>query len=558
MPLSRVLIVDGYNDEPGGLGVPPYIDVYPRYIAGAIWLHDKSVRIDYVTADLFRSNPGPWLSRAPLYDVVVFIAGVVVPGRYIGARPATAEELVEWVRAFREPLKVLVGPAAKWGMGLEGGKAAHPPWELRRAGFDVLVTGDVEEYFYDLARYGPEKASPYRVRSDYRLVDEAARLGARIVVQHPNHGRNLIAEIETYRGCARWVSGGCSFCVEPLRGRPIGRSPEGIAREVEALYSAGVRNFRLGRQADILVYGSERLGRDEWPVPSPDALKRLLHGIRSKAPGLEVLHIDNVNPGTVSRYPGESLEALKTIIEYHTPGDVAAMGVETADERVARINNLNTTAEEALEAVRIVNRVGSRRGYNGMPELLPGINFVLGLPGETRETYEKNRRFLERILAEGLMVRRVNVRKIMVIPLTRASKMGAGVDGKRLALARSFTRWVRERFDREMLRRVTPRGTTLTKLWVEECHDGYCYARQVGSYPLMVVVPCRLEEGTLIERVIVTGVHSGRAVEGLPVPLSPDSSLRALSRLLGRSRALEAKRGLLDGWPLSRRGFKCG
>jgi radical SAM superfamily enzyme with C-terminal helix-hairpin-helix motif len=367
--LSRVLIVDGYNDEPGGLGVPPYIDVYPRYIAGALWLHDKSIRVDYVTVDALRSSPGPWLSRAGSYDVVVFIAGVVVPGKYIGARPATAEELVEWAGAFKGPLKVLVGPAARWGMGLEGGRPAHPPWELRKAGFDVLVTGDVEEYFYDLARHGPEKASPYRVRTDYRLVDAVARAGARIVEQHPNYGRNLIAEIETYRGCARWVSGGCSFCVEPLRGRPIGRSPEVIVGEVEALYAAGVRNFRLGRQADILVYGAEKLGQDEWPVPSPEALRRLFHGIRSRAPGLEVLHIDNVNPGTVSRYPRESVEALKTIVEYHTTGDVAAMGVETADERVARINNLNTTPEEALEAVRIVNMVGSMRGYNGMPTI---------------------------------------------------------------------------------------------------------------------------------------------------------------------------------------------
>jgi len=40
---ARILIVDGYNDEPGGLGVPPYIDVYPRYIAGAAWAARKDV-----------------------------------------------------------------------------------------------------------------------------------------------------------------------------------------------------------------------------------------------------------------------------------------------------------------------------------------------------------------------------------------------------------------------------------------------------------------------------------------------------------------------------------
>ena len=558
MKPRSVLIVDGYNDEPGGLGVPPYIDVYPRYIAGALWLADKGIRVDYIDVDRWRARLDYWVKRASSYDVVVFIAGVVVPGRYIGHKPAEPEELLRWVRMIEGPLKVLAGPAAKWGLGVRGGEIAYPPWLFRREGFDVLVTGDVEEYFYDLARFGEERAEPGRVRQDYRLVDKVALLGARIARMHPSWGRNLIAEIETYRGCARWVTGGCSFCVEPLRGRPIQRSPEAIAREVEALYRAGVRHFRLGRQADILVYGARGLSSEEWPRPDPEALRRLFHGVRSAAPGLRVLHIDNVNPGTIVRYPRESVEALKVIVEYHTPGDVAAMGLETADPRVARINNLNTDPEEVLEAVRLVNKVGAVRGWNGMPHLLPGINFILGLPGETRETYRLNREFLERLLQEKLLVRRVNVRKILILPVTRAARMGAGVKRRLEPLAHSFTRWVRDYFDRKMLQLVAPRGTVLRELWVEECSQGVCYARQVGSYPLIVALPCRLPRGTLIDRVYVTGVHSGRSVEGVPVPLSARSSLSALERLLGRSGAVEAKKGALEKRGLvERRGWLC-
>ncbi|MCE4621564.1 MAG: radical SAM protein, partial [Desulfurococcales archaeon] len=470
MHIRRALIIDGYNDEPGGLGVPPYMDVYPRYIAGALWSVDKDIRVDYVTVDEFRSSR-IWLSRASSYDLVVVIAGVVVPGRYLGGTPATAEEVEFWGRIIDSPLKVLVGPAAKWGMGLEGGRPAVHPSKFRRSGYHILVTGDVEVYFYELARFGPEKASPYSIREDYSLVDRVSVLGARIVKQHPNYGRNLIVEIETYRGCARWVSGGCSFCVEPLRGKPIQRSPESIVREVTALYEAGVRAFRLGRQADILVYGSRELGSEEWPRPNPEALEKLMRGIRAVAPRLEVLHIDNVNPGTIARHVEDSVRALKAIILYHTPGDVAAMGLETADPRVAKINNLNTTPEEALEAIRIVNRVGAQRGWNGLPHLLPGINFILGLPGETRSTYDHNRAFLERILEEGLMVRRVNIRRLLVIPLTRASVMKRRYTPRLEALTRSFTNWVRRVFDREMLRRIAPPGTILRNLWVESCSE---------------------------------------------------------------------------------------
>ncbi|MCE4626647.1 MAG: radical SAM protein, partial [Desulfurococcales archaeon] len=117
----RVLIVDGYNDEPGGLGVPPYIDVYPRLIAGSFWLVDKSTRIDYVIVDQFRRWEAYWVRRATAYDIVVFIAGVVVPGKYIGGVPARPEELTRWAGLIEGPLKILVGPAARWGMGLEGG-----------------------------------------------------------------------------------------------------------------------------------------------------------------------------------------------------------------------------------------------------------------------------------------------------------------------------------------------------------------------------------------------------------------------------------------------------
>ena len=518
-----MLIVDGYNDEPGGLGVPPYLDVYPRLIAGSLWLARRDARVDYVTVDQFRSTP-VWVRRASSYDIVVFIAGVVVPGKYIGGRPAEPRELIEWAGAIEGPLLVLAGPAARWGMGLEGGGPAYPPWMFEKAGFHVLVRGDVEEYFYELARHGVEKADPRRIRRNYSLYDKAALLGARIARQHPRLGRGLIAEIETYRGCARWISGGCSFCVEPLRGRPIQRDPQGIVAEVEALYSSGVRAFRLGRQADILVYGSPQLGDEEWPKPDPGALRSLLRGIRSVAPALRVLHIDNVNPGTIARHPGESKEALKTIIEYHTEGDVAAMGLETADEKVARVNNLNTTPEEALQAIRLVNVLGARRGPQGLPHLLPGLNFILGLPGETSHTYHANREFLEQVMSEGLLVRRVNIRRLLALPATRVSRMKHGVRGRLEKHARSFAHWVRHVFEKRMLARIAPRGTLLRDLWVEECRSGVCYARQTGSYPLTVALHCRGPyRGMYLPAVAVTGVHSPRSLRGIPLPLHPSS-----------------------------------
>ena len=46
--------------------------------------------------------------------------------------------------------------------------------------------------------------------------------------------------------------------------------------------------------------------------------------------------------------------------------------METADPRVVIENNLNSSSEQVLDAVRAINRIGGGRGPNGLPMLLPG------------------------------------------------------------------------------------------------------------------------------------------------------------------------------------------
>jgi hypothetical protein len=41
------------------------------------------------------------------------------------------------------------------------------------------------------------------------------------VTKHPDFPHPLIAEIETYTGCVRYVNGGCLFCLEPREGKPL-------------------------------------------------------------------------------------------------------------------------------------------------------------------------------------------------------------------------------------------------------------------------------------------------------------------------------------------------
>ncbi|MCX8199207.1 MAG: radical SAM protein [Sulfolobales archaeon] len=513
MPIRRVVILDGYTDEPAGLGVPPFINVYPRLVAGGIWLADSSIEVRYFTVNLVRQNLGNFINEALLSDLVVLIAGAEVPGKYIGGRPISLSEVVRISTFLADKDTALVGPAARYGFSSGGGSSALDLAKLKNL-FKYLVSGDPEIFFYQLIKVGPERAEPWRLREDYELADKAFTLGANIVIQHPNYEWNLIVELETYRSCPRYIVGGCSFCIDVRYGPVMYRRPESIVREVEVLSKLGVKHYRVGKQADILTYMSHDTGILEFPKPKVEAIERLFHGIRTAASNLRVLHIDNVNPGTVFHYREESVKALKTIVKYHTPGDVAALGVESFDPRVVRANNLKVYPDEAVEAIRIINSIGSRRGWNGLPELLPGINIVLGLPGETKETYRINYEYLKKVLDEGLLIRRINVRKVAVLlntPLWSMRNSVMHVLRKHSYLYKYFRLKVMRDIDKPMITRIVPQGTIVDYLYTERHSDSYTIARQPGSYPIAFFIKGNLELRKVI-RARVTGHKSKSAV----------------------------------------------
>ncbi|TAJ43457.1 radical SAM protein [Methanofollis fontis] len=508
---SDAVILDGYVDEPACFGVPPYISPYIRYCAGVLAEHGHRVR--YTTIDAVRADPAI-LQTFSDAAVLLLIAGITVPGKYLGGTPASLTEISQIGMQVRGPLKVLGGPIG-FGYSPAGGKKAI---RAAAAGFDHLLHGSPAASLDSLLS-GGEPA----VRGDYVDIDRWSVLGAGVIAHHPLYPRVMI-ELETAQGCSRSVGGGCSFCTEPFYGAPRYRSLSGIAAEVEALHTAGARHFRLGRQPDLLAYGTG--GSAEFPKPRPDLLQDLFTRIRKAAPDLLTLQIDNINPGTIARHQEESREALAAIVEGHTPGDVAAFGMETADPEVIRANNLKAQPEEVRRAIEIVNEVGGRR-HDGIPHLLPGLNFVCGLAGETGETYEHNRRFLQGVLDAGLLVRRVNIRQLMPFEGTQAYE--ENTLGQHDAAFRRFKEWTRTHFDLPMLRKVFPAGTLLRDVGVE-VGGRTSFGRQMGSYPILVGLPLDIPVGTPLDAVVVG--HGMRSVTALPVPVRintlPVSALRQI------------------------------
>jgi radical SAM superfamily enzyme with C-terminal helix-hairpin-helix motif len=534
-----VTIVDGYVDEPAHFGVPPYISTYPRYVAGA--LVDAGVprgQVTYHTIDALREDSGRWRD-VEAADLVVYVGGMTVPGKYVGGTPAEPDEVRRL--AWTAEGTTLMGGPVRFGVGEENAGATETARD--DLDYDFVAKGDVEAAVYDLVHGGMEGFGD-RMR-DNEEVTRWARQGAFVVEDHPNHPEYLICEMETSRGCPYR----CSFCTEPLYGAdPTFRSPESVVGEVSALADHGARHFRLGRQADILAYGGD------GEAPNPEALRELYGGIRGAVPDLGTLHLDNMNPITIVRWPEKSREGIRIIAEHNTPGDTAAFGLESADPVVQEENNLNVTAEECFRAVKIVNEEGGWRPGDSedggdpprfgdgaprrLPKLLPGINLLHGLKGEREETFAHNRRFLERVYDAGLVLRRVNVRQVMAFEGTEMSDTGAEIARDHKKQFKRYKRELREEIDNPMLERVAPPGTVLEDVHFEYHENGHTFGRQLGTYPLLVAVPGERELGRTVD-VAVTD-HGYRSVTGVPYPLDVNTaSMDELTAVpgLGRQRA---------------------
>src|SRR3989338_8006243 len=59
-----------------------------------------------------------------------------------------------------------------------------------------------------------------------------------------------------------------------------------------------------------------------------------------------------------------------------------------------------------------------------MPKFIPGINLIYGLKGETKETNAHNLKWLHKIIDDGFLLRRINIRQVAVMDNTPLKEMG--------------------------------------------------------------------------------------------------------------------------------------
>ncbi|HEC81921.1 MAG TPA: hypothetical protein ENI42_05820 [Thermoplasmatales archaeon] len=95
-----------------------------------------------------------------------------------------------------------------------------------------------------------------------------------------------------------------------------------------------------------------------------------------------------------------------------------------------------------------------------------------------------------------------------------------------------------------MLRRVVPTGTVLKDVYTEVHRGKTTFARQLGSYPILVGIPGEFELGRFMDvKVVDYGYRSLTALPyTLPINSVPRETIEALPEV-GRKRALRIIKG---------------
>ena len=465
----KYTILDCYTDEPAGLGVPPYLGTYPRYIVGYLdcdvtYLTIDDLRLFIKNNSIIKNTKPSQKTNITTYNLttnykniqkiisetetLIVVLGVHVPGKYLSAVPGTLHEIIPLIKNLK-CRKILTGPAV-FGTQLFGGRF------FEKADLSVF-----DKFDYSMFNFKYDDVKGHSIK------------GASIIKQIPDI---RMIEIETGHGCD---IGKCSFCTEPLKNKVEFRDKEDVLKEIIEFYKLGARYFRLGKQTCFytLPYAAE-----------------LLKEINTNCPDIKVLHIDNVNPVKVVMDKKNDFAITKAIVKYCTSGNIAAFGVESFDLEVVKANTLNTPPQIAYEAIKILNEYGSERGPDGMPRFLPGVNIIFGLRNETKKTHSENMKWLSRIYDEGLMLRRINIRQVAIFEGT--SLFNEGKDKFLRKNKKLYWKWrndIRQKIDWPMLQRVIPSGTVLTNCYAEIYDGNTTFCRQFGTYPIIMGVKGRLE-----------------------------------------------------------------
>jgi B12-binding domain/radical SAM domain protein len=204
--------------------------------------------------------------------------------------------------------------------------------------------------------------------------------------------------IEISRGCP-WA---CSFCQTPFLfgGRMRHRSVEAIAAWLDLACAAGYRYARFVTP-DALAYGSE-----DGKMPNLAAIEQLLREAGRRVGRDQVyfgsfpseVRPENVTPQTVA------------LVTKYAANDNLVFGAQTGSPRLLRVLRRGHTVEDVYRATELTVQA----------RLIPYVDFIFGLPGETEEDRELTLRMIADLTAMGGVIHSHTFMPLPGTPLAHA------------------------------------------------------------------------------------------------------------------------------------------
>jgi B12-binding domain/radical SAM domain protein len=277
---------------------------------------------------------------------------------------------------------------------------AEPRATLSQGGFDLAALGEGEKTAIALVDALATGADP-RALAGTAHLDASGRLvshgpGERIELDDfPafNAEHKKWNAIEITRGCVY----ACAFCQTPymFKARFRHRSVANVRAHVDAMTASGSRFVRFLTPTS-LSYGSADTS------VNLDAVDELLARVREGAGADGKIYFgtfpSEVRPEHVSE---RALEVLARWIDNRS----LVIGGQSGSDRVLEAARRGHTVGDVVRAVTLCVRAGFR----------PDVDFLLGLPGETREDRELSMKLAERLVEMGA---RIHSHAFMPLPGT--------------------------------------------------------------------------------------------------------------------------------------------
>jgi radical SAM superfamily enzyme YgiQ (UPF0313 family) len=310
------------------------------YIASTLEKNDIPVSI----CDLADREVKDWpklIDRADIYGMTVFSASLNV-----------SRDIARTIRQINSNAKIVVGGPHPTSLPEE--TIAYPE-------FDHVIVREGEEKFLEFVNNADLGLPNDRIIYADRIKDvDAVPLPARHLLDMKGYSREVEGKKATSILTARGCPFDCSFCCKDIHGRSVRyRSVESILEEIDGIKKDyGITSFIF--YDDIFTLNRPRLKK------LTDAFKE--RGITYRCNG-------HAGSNTFEDYVALKESGCQEI----------AFGIESGSDKILKLINKGTTIKKNYDTIVTAKRAG----------LLTKAYLVVGFPGETQETIDETKKFMD-------------------------------------------------------------------------------------------------------------------------------------------------------------------